>query len=202
MRSTTTSTFRRDFDLYADPDHILRVLENLSRNAAQALMAKGAEDGRPKAIRFAAIRTDGLALIEISDTGPGFPRRSGRADLRAVPQVDEPGRRRPRPRDRGRPRDAKRRGDHARAGQGRRLLLRRAVPDQAADPRRRRAQGRPHPARGLSLGLQICSSRSQPHASLTPYGVPSAAAFKRRRRSDREGRARDGPRRGECACRS
>ena len=61
------------FDLYADPDHILRVLENLSRNAAQALMAKGAEDGRPKAIRFAAIRTDGLALIEISDTGPGFP---------------------------------------------------------------------------------------------------------------------------------
>jgi signal transduction histidine kinase len=61
------------FDLYADPDHVLRVLENLSRNAAQALMANGAEDGRPKAIRFAAIRTDGLALIEISDTGPGFP---------------------------------------------------------------------------------------------------------------------------------
>jgi signal transduction histidine kinase len=61
------------FCIYADPDHILRVLENLSRNAAQALMAKGAADGRPKATRFAAIRTDGLALIEISDTGPGFP---------------------------------------------------------------------------------------------------------------------------------
>jgi signal transduction histidine kinase len=61
------------FCVYADPDHVLRVLENLSRNAAQALMAKGATDGRPKAIRFAAIRTDGLALIEISDTGPGFP---------------------------------------------------------------------------------------------------------------------------------
>ena len=61
------------FCLYADPDHTLRVLENLSRNAAQALMAMGAEDGHPKAIRFAAIRTDGLALIEISDTGPGFP---------------------------------------------------------------------------------------------------------------------------------
>ena len=60
------------FCIYADPDHILRVLENLSRNAAQALMAKVAADGRPKAIRFAAIRTDGLALIEISDTGPGF----------------------------------------------------------------------------------------------------------------------------------
>ena len=61
------------FCLYADPDHIQRVLENLIRNAAQALTSKGAEDGRPKAIRFAAIRTDGLALIEISDTGPGFP---------------------------------------------------------------------------------------------------------------------------------
>src|SRR5580700_4835689 len=61
------------FCAHADPDHILRVLENLSRNAAQALMTKGATDGRPKAIRFAAIRTDGLALIEISDTGPGFP---------------------------------------------------------------------------------------------------------------------------------
>jgi signal transduction histidine kinase len=61
------------FCIYADPDHTTRVLENLSRNAAQALMAKGATDGRPKAIRFAAIRTDGLALIEISDTGPGFP---------------------------------------------------------------------------------------------------------------------------------
>jgi signal transduction histidine kinase len=61
------------FCVYADPDQVLRVLENLSRNAAQALMAKGAADGRPKAIRFAAIRTDGLALIEVSDTGPGFP---------------------------------------------------------------------------------------------------------------------------------
>ena len=61
------------FETYADPDHILRVIENLNRNAAQALMTKGSADGRPKAIRFAAIRTDGTALIEVSDTGPGFP---------------------------------------------------------------------------------------------------------------------------------
>ena len=60
------------FEIYADPDQIVRVIENLSRNAAQALMAKGAPDGPPKAIRFASIRTEGVALIEISDTGPGF----------------------------------------------------------------------------------------------------------------------------------
>ena len=61
------------FETYADSDHVLRVLENLSRNAAQALIAKGAAADRPKAIRFAAIRTEGLALIELSDTGPGIP---------------------------------------------------------------------------------------------------------------------------------
>ena len=60
------------FEVYADPDQMLRVFENLSRNAAQALLAKGAAGGRPKAIRFAAIRTNGDAIIEVSDTGPGF----------------------------------------------------------------------------------------------------------------------------------
>lgn len=61
------------FDVYADPDQMLRVLENLSRNAAEALSVNGAQRDRPKAIRFAAIRTDGVALIEVGDTGPGFP---------------------------------------------------------------------------------------------------------------------------------
>ena len=60
------------FEIYADPDQVLRVLENLCRNAVQALKSNGAPS-RPRAIRFAAIRTDGTALIEISDTGPGFP---------------------------------------------------------------------------------------------------------------------------------
>ena len=139
------------FCVYADPDHVLRVLENLSRNAAQALMAKGATDGRPKAIRFAAIRTDGLALIEISDTGPGFPPDQNDADLRAFPQVDERRWRRPWACDRRGPGDAKRRGDRACAGKGGRLLLRRAIPDQAAD-RRRRAR---KPARAPSDAREL-----------------------------------------------
>ena len=62
------------FELFADPDHVLRVIENLCRNAAQVLCGHGAQNGRPSAIRLAAIRTDGIALIEISDSGPGFPR--------------------------------------------------------------------------------------------------------------------------------
>jgi len=49
------------------------VIENLSRNAAQVLRNHGAQNGRPPAIRLAAIRTDSVALIEISDSGPGFP---------------------------------------------------------------------------------------------------------------------------------
>jgi signal transduction histidine kinase len=61
------------FELLADPDHVLRVIENLCRNAAQVLRGRGAQNGRPPAIRLAAIRTDRVALIEISDSGPGFP---------------------------------------------------------------------------------------------------------------------------------
>ncbi len=61
------------FEVYADPDHMLRVFENLARNASQVLLSKGPPDDRPRAIRFAAIRTESIALIEISDTGPGFP---------------------------------------------------------------------------------------------------------------------------------
>jgi signal transduction histidine kinase len=60
------------FELLADPDHVQRVIENLCRNAAQVLVTRGAQNGRPTAIRLAAIRTDNVALIEISDTGPGF----------------------------------------------------------------------------------------------------------------------------------
>lgn len=61
------------FELEADPDHVQRVIENLSRNAVQALQSQEALEERPHAIRFAAIRTAGAALIEVSDTGPGFP---------------------------------------------------------------------------------------------------------------------------------
>src|SRR5277367_6684616 len=68
-----------NFELFADPDHVQRTIENLARNAAQALQsqarnaAQGARGEGSPAIHFAAIRTDGVVLIEISDNGPGFP---------------------------------------------------------------------------------------------------------------------------------
>jgi signal transduction histidine kinase len=61
------------FEIIADPEHFLRVIENLNRNAIQALAQFGPSSGRPPAIRYAATRANGAALIEVSDTGPGFP---------------------------------------------------------------------------------------------------------------------------------
>jgi signal transduction histidine kinase len=62
------------FELYADRDHVRRALENLTRNAAQALKQSGRQACGSAAVRFAAIRTaDDLALIEVSDSGPGLP---------------------------------------------------------------------------------------------------------------------------------
>ena len=129
------------FDLYADRDHILRALENLCRNGTEALMKRGAQGGRPKAMRFAAIRTEGVALIEIGDTGPGFSTDQTDRIFEPFQKSTSPVGAGPRPGDRGRPGDAQRRRDRACSSQGGRLLLRRAIPDQIADAGKRRAQG-------------------------------------------------------------
>jgi signal transduction histidine kinase len=61
------------FEVFADPEHLMRVIENLNRNAIQALNQFGPSDGRPPAIRHAATLVAGAAMLEVSDTGPGFP---------------------------------------------------------------------------------------------------------------------------------
>ena len=61
------------FEVFADPEHFLRVIENLNRNAIQAMAQFGPNSGRPPAIRYAATLANGAALIEVCDTGPGFP---------------------------------------------------------------------------------------------------------------------------------
>jgi len=76
-RQTSGIEFRleipEDFEIYADPDHVLRMVGNLIRNAVQALQQYGPTEGKPAAIRIQATRRDEVALIEVSDTGPGVP---------------------------------------------------------------------------------------------------------------------------------
>jgi signal transduction histidine kinase len=61
------------FEVFADPEHLMRVIENLNRNAIQALTQFGPSSGRPAAIRHAAALAEGVVVIEVCDTGPGFP---------------------------------------------------------------------------------------------------------------------------------
>lgn len=59
----------------ADPDHLFRVILNLTRNAVQALEAQEAAAGGQQ-IRLTGRRAGAVTIIEISDTGPGVPPRA------------------------------------------------------------------------------------------------------------------------------
>ena len=58
----------------ADRDHLYRVLNNICRNAAQALEASGTGDGG--VISVSARRDGHNTIIDISDNGPGIPAAS------------------------------------------------------------------------------------------------------------------------------
>src|SRR4051794_10089798 len=69
------SAIERGLMADADPDQLFRVLLNLVRNAAQAL------EGRPRGdaaqqIRITGRREGTVAIIEVSDTGPGVPAKA------------------------------------------------------------------------------------------------------------------------------
>lgn len=55
----------RDLEIDADPDHIFRMVQNLGRNAAQAMNGAGV-------IRLEARRNGPLVTIDVSDEGPGL----------------------------------------------------------------------------------------------------------------------------------
>jgi signal transduction histidine kinase len=59
-----------DFSVRADPEHLSRVLVNLSRNAVQALARAKIENARLDIRGLANGQSD---LIEIADNGPGIP---------------------------------------------------------------------------------------------------------------------------------
>ena len=62
-----------DFEVHADSEQLFRVLLNLFRNAVDALESAGPEPGRAPLVRVRAKAENGLAVIEIADSGPGVP---------------------------------------------------------------------------------------------------------------------------------
>jgi signal transduction histidine kinase len=60
----------------ADPDQLLRVLLNLARNAVQALETRAPNDPVRDQVRITGRREGAVVVIEVSDTGPGFPAKA------------------------------------------------------------------------------------------------------------------------------
>jgi signal transduction histidine kinase len=57
----------------ADRDQLFRILVNVARNAVQALETRGNRDPARDQIRITGRREGSVAVIEVSDTGPGVP---------------------------------------------------------------------------------------------------------------------------------
>lgn len=64
--------------LYVDADHdqLFRILVNLARNALQALETRAPNDPMRDQIRITGRREGAVAVIEVSDTGPGLSERA------------------------------------------------------------------------------------------------------------------------------
>jgi hypothetical protein len=60
----------------ADPDQLFRVLLNLARNAVQALEARAPNEPGRDQIRITGRREGAVAVIEVSDTGPGLSEKT------------------------------------------------------------------------------------------------------------------------------
>jgi signal transduction histidine kinase len=69
-------TVERGMKVDADHDQLLRVLLNLTRNAAQALETRAPNDPLRDQIRISGRREGAVAVIEVSDTGPGFDQKA------------------------------------------------------------------------------------------------------------------------------
>ena len=65
------SAVERGLLVDADPDQLFRILVNLVRNAVQALENRAATDPGRDQVRITGRREGAVAVIEVSDTGPG-----------------------------------------------------------------------------------------------------------------------------------
>jgi len=66
----------RGLTVDADHDQLFRVLVNITRNAVQALEARGQRDPARDQIRITGRREGSVAVLEVSDTGPGIPEKA------------------------------------------------------------------------------------------------------------------------------
>jgi len=69
---TWIAAIERGLRIDADPDQLFRVLLNLVRNAAQAMESVSGDAG-VRQIRITGRREGAVAILEVSDTGPGVP---------------------------------------------------------------------------------------------------------------------------------
>ncbi|MGH6712928.1 MAG: sensor histidine kinase [Bradyrhizobium sp.] len=85
------SAIERGLAVDADPDQLFRVLLNLVRNAAQALESRPKGDAAALQIRITGRREGSVAIIEVSDTGPGVPARAREHLFEAFQTSGRPG---------------------------------------------------------------------------------------------------------------
>jgi signal transduction histidine kinase len=73
-------TFRNmipvDFEAYIDKEQMLRVLNNLCRNAVQAMSTHNTAPETEKSLTISAWRMGNQCCIAVADTGPGLPKKA------------------------------------------------------------------------------------------------------------------------------
>ena len=88
---TWISAIERGLAVDADPDQLFRVLLNLVRNAAQALESNPKNDPASMQIRVTGRREGAVAILEVSDTGPGVPQKAREHLFKAFQSSGRPG---------------------------------------------------------------------------------------------------------------
>jgi signal transduction histidine kinase len=88
---TWISAIERGLTIDADTDQLFRVLLNLVRNAAQALESRPKNDAATLQIRITGRREGSVAILEVSDTGPGVPAKAREHLFEAFQTSGRPG---------------------------------------------------------------------------------------------------------------
>ena len=88
---TWVAAIERGLSIDADADQLFRVLLNLVRNAAQALESLPQGSAAAMQIRITGRREGSVAILEVSDTGPGVPAKTRERLFEAFQTSGRPG---------------------------------------------------------------------------------------------------------------